>query len=155
MLRGFLQCKHHAPIIYTHLKMVQLTLEIPDDLAQRLAPFQNQLSELFVRLITTNLPIEHSPNLELPAVAELPPTYLEVLDFLVSSPTSEQLLNFKVSEQSQVRLQTLLQKNGDASLNPSETAELNVYEQLDSLMTLLKVRAYAMAKQISSNSHPA
>ena len=135
--------------------MAQLTIEIPDDLAQRLAPFQNQLSELFTRLIATTLPGELSPSLGLPATAELPPTYLEVLDFLVTRPTSEQLLTFKVSEPSQTRLQTLLQKNRDISLTPSEMAELNVYEQLDALMTLLKVRAYAATKTVPDGSHPA
>lgn len=135
--------------------MAHLTIEIPDDLAQRLAPFQNQLSELFTHLIATTLPSELSPSLGLPATAELSPTYLEVLDFLVARPTSEQLLTFKVSEQSQARLQALLQKNRDTSLNPSEMAELNVYEQLDALMTLLKVRAYAATKNPSSSSHPA
>ncbi len=135
--------------------MVQLTLEIPDDLAQRLAPFQNQLSDFFTRLIVTTLPGEPSPGLGLPATTELPPTYLEVLDFLVTRPTSEQLLTFKVSEQSQVRLQSLLQKNRDTTLNPSETVELNVYEQLDALMTLLKVRAYAATKNAPSSSRPA
>lgn len=133
--------------------MAQLTIEIPDDLAQRLAPFQNQLSELFTRLIVTILPSEKSSSLELPTTTELPLTYLETLDFLATRPTCEQLLTFKVSEQSQRRLQTLLQKNRDRSLNLSETAELNVYEQLDALMSLLKVRAYAENKHKSSSSH--
>lgn len=31
--------------------MAQIMIEIPDDLAQRLAPFQGQLADLFVRLI--------------------------------------------------------------------------------------------------------
>jgi hypothetical protein len=47
-----------------------------------------------------------------------------------------------VSETSQSRLQTLLQKNREAALTPAETAELDLYEQLDTLMGLLKVRAY-------------
>jgi hypothetical protein len=135
--------------------MVQLTIEIPDDLAQRLAPFQNQLSELFTRLIATTLPGDPALNVGLPAATELPPAYLEVLDFLVTRPTSEQLLTFKVSEPSQARLQTLLQKNRDTHLNPSEMAELNVYEQLDALMTLLKVRAYTATKKHSDDSHSA
>ena len=132
--------------------MAQLTIEIPDDLAQRLAPFQHQLSELFTRLIATTLPGEFSPGLGLPATAELPSTYLEVLDFLVTRPTSEQLLKFKVSEHSQSRLQSLLQKSRDTNLTPSETAELNVYEQLDALITLLKVRAYAATRNALDGS---
>jgi len=132
--------------------MAQFTIEISDDLAQQLVPFQNQLSEIFTRLITTTLPALSSSRLDLPTT-ELPPTYIEVLDFLVTRPTSKQILTFKVSEQSQARLQTLLQKNRDGSINTSEVSELNVYEQLDELMTLLKVRAYAAIKDNSSNSH--
>lgn len=131
--------------------MAQFTIEISDDLAQQLVPFQNQLSELFTRLITTTLPALSSSRLDLPTT-ELPPTYIEVLDFLVTRPTSKQILTFKVSEQSQARLQTLLQKNRDGSINTSEISELNFYEQLDELMTLLKVRAYAAIKD-NSNSH--
>jgi hypothetical protein len=33
--------------------MAQITIDIPDDLAQQLAPFQNQFSDLFTRLIAT------------------------------------------------------------------------------------------------------
>lgn len=89
--------------------MAQFTIEISDELAQQLVPFQNQLSELFTRLITTNLPVLSSSRLDLPTT-ELPPTYIEVLDFLVTRPTSKQILTFKVSEESQARLHTLLQK---------------------------------------------
>lgn len=68
--------------------------------------------------------------------------YQEILDLLISQPTSEQIIGFKVSEASQSRLQTLLQKNRETALTPAETAELDLYEQLDTLMGLLKVRAY-------------
>jgi hypothetical protein len=34
--------------------------------------------------------------------------YQEILDFLVSQPTSKRIINFKVSEASQMRLQTLI-----------------------------------------------
>jgi hypothetical protein len=136
--------------------MAQLTLDIPDDLAQRLAPFQSQLSELFTRLIVTTLPnesSESSTSLGLLSVnsPDLPPTYLEVLDFLVTRPTSEQLLAFKVSESSQIRLQVLLEKSREACLSSSEMAELNLYEQIDGLMTLLKIRT--AATNVSDDAH--
>jgi hypothetical protein len=125
--------------------MAQLTIEISDDLAQRLAPFQNQLPELFARLIATILLDKHAspPGLPVAHFAELPPIYVEVLDFLVTRPTSEQIVAFKVSENAQIRLRELLDKNRNMCLSPSETAELNTNERLDELMTLLKVRAYA------------
>jgi hypothetical protein len=124
--------------------MVQITIEVSDELAQRLEPFQGQLSQLFTRLISDTLPGMTASELGLTAVAVEPPvTYQEVLDFLVSQPTSDQILGYKVSESAQMRLQTLLEKNREAALSVSETSELNLYEQLDSLMTMLKVRSYA------------
>ncbi len=33
--------------------MAQITINIPDELAQQLAPFQSQFSDLFTRLIAT------------------------------------------------------------------------------------------------------
>lgn len=138
--------------------MAQLTIDIPDELAQRLAPYQNQISEIFARLINNSLLNESTASLELtsnPLSTDFP-TYLEIIDFLVNRPTSEQIANFKISERSQIRLQELLQKNRDANLLPSEIAELNLYEQLDTLMTMLKIRSYATINtQNSSASHPA
>jgi HKD family nuclease len=133
--------------------MAQLTIEISDDLAQRLAPFQNQLPELFARLIATTLPDEHAPQTGLPVAnfAELLPMYAEVLDFLVTRPTFEQIMAFKVSERSQIRLRELLDKNRSMSLTSSEIAELNMNEQLDTLMTLLKVRARTTANDSDSS----
>jgi hypothetical protein len=38
-------------------------------------------------------------------------------------------------------LQTLLQKNRQATLTPADTIELDLYEQLDTLIGFLKIRA--------------
>ncbi|QSJ19753.1 hypothetical protein JYQ62_14190 [Nostoc sp. UHCC 0702] len=132
--------------------MPQLTIEISDELAQRLEPFQNQLSELVTRLITTNLLGDTASNV-VPNSTQPSPIYLEVLDFLVTRPTYEQILAFKVSERSQAQLQTLLEKNREGNLSSFETAELNLYEQLDALMTMLKVRAYSAIKTTSDSSN--
>lgn len=135
-------------------KMAQLTIEIPDELAQRLAPYKNQISEIFANLVNTSLREKFTDKLDIsssPSPTELP-TYLEIIDFLVNRPTSEQIATFKVSEKSQTRLRELLQKNRDISLISSEVAELNLYEQLDTLMTIIKVRAYA-TMQSANNSY--
>ena len=52
-------------------------------------------------------------------------------------------VSFKVSQNAQTRLQNLLDKNREATLIPMEIAELDVYEQLEHLMILLKARAYS------------
>ena len=137
--------------------MAQLTIDISDELAQKLAPFQNQLSEIFANLIATSLLDKLVPKTEVLTDQEflISPTYLEILDFLINRPTSKQITNFKVSEESQIRLQELLQKNREIDLNPSEVLELNLYEQLDTLMTMMKVRAYGALKARNvSTSNP-
>ena len=137
--------------------MAQLTIDISDELAQKLAPFQNQLSEIFANLIATSLLDKLVPKTEVLTDQEflISPTYLEILDFLINRPTSKQITNFKVSEESQIRLQELLQKNRETDLNHSEILELNFYEQLDTLMTMMKVRAYgALKAQNVSTSNP-
>lgn len=131
--------------------MAQITIEVPDEFAQRLEPFQDQFSELFTRFMAATVlstPSE-SMNLSVDATASPPKTYQEVLDFLISRPTSQDIVGFKVSEQCQARLQTLLQKNRDAGLSLEEKSELDLYEQLNNLMGLLKARAFVCLKPIA------
>jgi hypothetical protein len=125
--------------------MAQITIDIPDDIAQRLKPFQSQFSELFTRLIANTLLEQTIPavSTSVPVSLDTSGTYQEILDFLIDRPTSAQIINFKVSAASQSRLQTLLQQNREATLTAAETAEIDLYQQLDTLIGFLKIRAYA------------
>jgi arsenate reductase-like glutaredoxin family protein len=133
--------------------MTQITIDIPDELAQRLAPFQNQFSDLFTSLIATRLLGQSTINSSAPTstLTSTSGTYQEILDFLIDRPTSAQIINFKVSEASQSRLQTLLSKNREAALTAAETAEIDLYEQLDTLIGFLKIRAYAALQATPQN----
>lgn len=133
--------------------MAQITIDIPDDLAQQLAPYQSQFSDLFTRLIATPLLGQPTPGQNTPApnLLSTSGTYQEILDLLINQPTSEQIIGFKVSEASQTRLQTLLQKNRDTALSSAETVELDLYEQLDTLIGFLKVRAYTTLNAAPQN----
>ena len=114
--------------------MAEITLQIPDELAKRLQPLEQQLPELLWQLVETNITLtEPNPNIL--------DVYQEVLDFLLQRPTPEEIANFKVSSPTQERLSTLLFKNSQGLITPTEVAELDVYEQLEHLMLLLKVRA--------------
>jgi hypothetical protein len=78
--------------------MAELTIQISDELAQRLEPLQNRLPELLWQLLDvanlpTNQPIVESQTTEIPTV------YQEVLDFLIKRPTSSEIVAFKVSPQ--------------------------------------------------------
>jgi hypothetical protein len=122
--------------------MAELTIQISDELAQRLEPLQNRLPELLWQLLdvanssTTSQPIVQTRTTDIPAV------YQEVLDFLIKRPTPEEIIAFKVSVQAQSRLSELLEKNSSATLSSIELAELDVYEQLEHMMILLKARAF-------------
>ncbi|NJK69313.1 MAG: hypothetical protein HC941_24825 [Microcoleus sp. SU_5_3] len=123
--------------------MATITLQIPDELAQRLEPLQNRLPELLWQLLElTKKPITIEPEVKT-HTADIPEVYREVLDFLIQTPTPQDILSFKVSQNAQTRLQILLDKNREATLTPMEIAELDVYEQLEHLMILLKARAYS------------
>ena len=133
--------------------MAQITLDVSDELIQQLEPLQGQLPELFNRFISAALlrnNVETSSPLPVQNLSASA-AYQEVLDFLISRPTSEQIVAFRVSDQSQTRLQSLLKKNRDAALSQSETNELNTYEQLDTLMGLLKAKALAALRANSAS----
>lgn len=64
----------------------------------------------------------------------------EVIDFLLSSPTSAQILEFKASEAVQERIAYLLDKNRNVKMTDEENAELDELEQMDHFVTMLKAR---------------
>ncbi|MGA1623207.1 MAG: hypothetical protein ACO36E_10830 [Synechocystis sp.] len=122
--------------------MAKITIDIPDELAQRLTPFESTFSDLLGQLLTpsqsgSRVPLSPENNRGL---------YQEIVDFLVSQPSPDQILHFKVSDACQNRLEVLLSKNQDESLTSAELSELDLYEQLDTLVGLLKVKAYESVK---------
>ncbi len=123
--------------------MAELTIKISDELAKRLEPLQNRLPELLWRLLeVANLPANFQPTVKI-ETTDISPVYQEVLDFLIKRPTPTEIIAFKVSSQCQTRLAVLLEKNRSGTLSTMELAELDVYEQLEHLMILLKARAYS------------
>jgi hypothetical protein len=126
--------------------MAELTIQVPDELAQRLEPYRNRLPELLTRAVENILPSTSSTDL-LPSVVnptDAPVAYAEVLDFLVTRPTPQEIVAFKVSAEAQERIRTLLDKNQDGRLTETETAELDLYEQLEHMMILLKAKAHTL-----------
>jgi hypothetical protein len=122
--------------------MAELTIQVSDELAQRLEPLQNRLPELLWQLLdVANLPTNISKTVQTEPT-DIPLVYQEVLDFLIKRPTPEEIIAFKVSPQAQSRLEELLERNRSAILNSMELAELDVYEQLEHMMILLKARAF-------------
>ncbi len=131
--------------------MAELTIQIPDDLAQRLAPIQARLPEL-LSLLADSISANQPQAVPLPSLMTsetLPAAYAEVIDFLIARPAPQEIANFKVSEAAQARLCELLEQNREAALTETQRAELDLYEQLDSLMMFLKARATAVSQSIN------
>ena len=120
--------------------MAELTIQVPDELAQRLEPLRDRLPELLQRLVETVPPRIPLPNQisSVTSPTDAPIAYTEVLDFLITRPTPQEITTFKVSAEAQERLRTLLDKNREGTLTEAEATELDLYEQLEHLMILLK-----------------
>ncbi len=125
--------------------MAELTIQIPDELAERLEPLRNRLPELLSQWLDTDSSDAASLAIATTDLQPLPQAYLEVLDFLVTRPTPRDIIAFKVSPAAQDRLSSLLAKNREGALAESEMAELDIYEQLEHLMILMKARALAQS----------
>ncbi|MDX2077039.1 MAG: hypothetical protein SFZ02_11450 [bacterium] len=69
------------------------------------------------------------------------PIYEEIYQFLVSAPTPQAILDFHASEYVQMRVRELLDKNRDGQLTPDERAELDQFEQVNHLVSMMKIYA--------------
>ena len=65
----------------------------------------------------------------------------EILDFLASTPTPEQIIAFKPSAALQSRLRDLLDDNQRGILNAEGQAELDDFSRMNHFMSMLKIRA--------------
>lgn len=68
--------------------------------------------------------------------------YTEILDFLLESPTPEQIIEFRPSEALQERMSALLEANRNGIMTPEERAELDEFMKIEHLMRMLKARAH-------------
>jgi hypothetical protein len=66
----------------------------------------------------------------------------EVLDFLLSAPTPQAIIDLRPSDESQERLRYLLDGNRNNTLIDAERAELDNYLQVEHFMRQLKIKAH-------------
>lgn len=67
--------------------------------------------------------------------------YDEVYDFLLSAPSSEDVLAFRPSEAAQERVRFLLEANRNGTLNEAEQAELGEFSSVEHFVRMLKIHA--------------
>ena len=73
--------------------------------------------------------------------------YDEVLDYLASKASPEDILAFKASEEAEERATYLSEKNSEGTLTPDEEQELQHLLYLSRKISLLKARAAATLNQ--------
>ena len=70
----------------------------------------------------------------------------EVDEFLTSTPTPKQILEFRPSQPAQERLHNLLEASSSRTLTADEEAELNETMAIEQFMRRLKIKALAKSQ---------
>jgi len=107
--------------------MVEITIQVPESLAEQISEAQLQLPEILERGLEQSSSV---PN----------QVYRQILEFLISQPSPEELLNFAPTDIVQQRVDELLEKDRAGVLTQLESAELDEYVRINHLITMLKAR---------------
>jgi hypothetical protein len=114
--------------------MIEITMQVPDSLAQRLLPMFAWLPAVLEFSLV---------RFKTPAVQ----TASEIIDFLATSPLPGEVLAYQVSDRAQERLRRLLAINEAGLASVEEQAELDEIEQIEHIMILLKAQAQEQLRQ--------
>ena len=120
--------------------MSDVTLHIPDDLAQRLCGREHQLREILELGLR-----ELSADPGFPGAAQ-------VLELLATLPSPREILDLRPSEELQRRIDELLEKSRAGALTPAEEAEWDRYEYIEHLVRLAKAAAQSKIRTPSGSA---
>lgn len=114
--------------------MVQMTVHVSEELAERLRPLGSWLpAVLEISLV----------GCQTVAAA----TATEVIQFLSQDPTPQAVLAYHVSDQAQARLQRLLALNASGMLGKEEQLELDELQRLEHVLIMLKAQVAQQLQQ--------
>lgn len=68
--------------------------------------------------------------------------YDEIIEFIASGTTPDSVINFKLSDSAQERLEDLVYQHKIGKITPEDKKELDNFLVLEHIMTLAKARAY-------------
>jgi len=115
---------------------MQVTLDIPEELAARLSLVENmlpQILELGMREFSARSYTGFAGT-------------AEVLEFLAQLPTPEEIIALRPSEALQSQISALLGKNRTLGLTPAEEQTWEQYQYLEHLVRMAKAKAYLKLK---------
>jgi hypothetical protein len=104
--------------------MVQITMQLPDQLAGQLLPARRWLPALLELSLA---------RLKTPAAE----TSSEIIDFLLANPTQYEISAYHASDRAQRRLQRLLALHEASLLSEAEQAELSEMERIEHILIML------------------
>ncbi len=107
--------------------MVQVTMQLSDELAERVQPMRDWLPTVLELSLV---------KFKTPATAPAS----EILQFLSTAPAPQAVLNYHVSERAQMRLQRLLALNDAGLSGEEEQRELDELQHIEHIIILLKMR---------------
>jgi hypothetical protein len=107
--------------------MVEMTIKLPDSLAEQVSAVQDRVPELLAHGLGKLSPV---PN----------EVYRYILEFLISRPSPEEIMDFGPTPAMQARATDLLEKNRSGNLSALESAELDEYMRINHLITMLKAQ---------------
>ena len=69
------------------------------------------------------------------------PVYMELVDFVASGTTPEDVANFHPSAEAQERVAELIERERQSALSAEEAAELNRFLELEHILRMAKAKA--------------
>lgn len=117
--------------------MTQIVLNLPEELSLRLRLLEAKLPQI-LELGLRELNASSQPGFNGAA---------DILEFLASLPSPEEIIALRPSEALQARIDTLLEKNRSGQLTLEEEELWEQYQYLEHLIRLAKAKAYLKLKQ--------
>jgi len=113
---------------------MQITLDIPDDIAITVQDYLPQILTLGLREINAN------PNNSFSGLTE-------ILHFLAKLPSPQEVLNLRLALATQQEIDNLLEKNRTQGFNESDRLLWQHYEFIEHLVRLAKTQALIKLQQ--------
>ena len=116
---------------------MQVTVELPDDIAAQLVSLHDELPEI---LALGLLQVRANPSTGFSALAE-------VLEFMARLPSPQEMLTLRLSDAAQSQVEFLLEKNRTGGLEPLEQRLWQQYEFIEHLVRTAKAQALLKLNQ--------
>lgn len=117
-----------------NLGMATITLEVPDEFARQLEDVGEGLPGLLAYALELAGLTRRTASYDLSPKSP----WNEVFAFLSSAPTVDEILDFKISDEGQDRVEELLDLNREGVLTQQENDELDVFADIDHMFIMLK-----------------